>query len=422
MINWSKYRYIDINKWLHPGKRKISIFLVDIAMLVAVFSSMRASFTWSIEGLCPPIAATLCVAAMVLSNSMATTIFSRRDFFFAIISCLFILLYEKLSTNSQMVDYIQCLFNAIIFLTLLRLDITYLKHLGKVLCKVLAILIGISFLAYCMYLVGFNLPHHASTYGLYYYTNYYFFLLDDRSLFVLIPRFHAFFLEPGHMGTLIVLLLASQKGEWRHWYNVILIIASLASFSLAAYCLLVVVIILHLWIDRKNIARKLLTAAVIIAAIVYSAMQYNEGDNMLNQMIVMRLAINETGDDIEGNNRVKGWFQDEFDSYLHTSDIIFGRDMPKNVFGNAGYKVYLYEHGLVGMLLMYMFYILSMNKGPDKRAFIAMLALSTINLLIRAYPLWFGFYIPYYLMAYQQTDYHTLKKVKENLISIKQFG
>lgn len=395
---------IDLRKWLHWDKHFVVIALFNLAMILAVFCSMRASFTWAIESVYPILATGMCLLAMLIGNSMKESPFSRRDFLIPTISCAIVLFYRCLTVNSGIIAYILCFFHIVIFLSLFRINTQYLSKLATLLCKVLAILVSISLGFFVLYLVGINLPHHAVEYQLYYYEKYPFFLLDDRNLFLILPRFHAFFLEPGHMGTMIVLLLATQKGQWKKWYNLLLIIALLLSFSLAAYGLLVITIILHMWIDRKHIFPKLVAGAGILAAIVALSFVYKQGDNMLNQAIVMRLEVNETGDGIQGNNRVTEWFEAEFDSFLHSGDILFGRDMPKDEFGNAGYRVYIYEHGLVGFILTYLFYILAMYKGPDKRAFIAMLALSLANFWIRAYPMWYGFFIPYYIMAYMSPD------------------
>lgn len=391
---------INIKRWVLINKKSVVLALLYCAMLIAILGSMNVSFLWSIGIWYAFIAAAMCCAAILLSNSQTETIFSRKDFFLPLCSAAIVLIYIQLTTDGTLVSMIMCIFHIIIFYTIFRLNPTYIAQLCLFITKAMAVLIGISIFFFVLYLLGFNLPHHSGSFWLYDFDIYPFFLLDDRNLFLILPRFHAFFLEPGHMGTVLVLLLAAQKGMWKRWYNIILLVALFLSFSLAAYGLLAITVVLHMWIDRKHIIGKLLIFAAVIAAAVGFSFVYNQGDNMLNQAIVMRLEVNETGDDIEGNNRVTAWFEAEFDSFLHSGDILFGRDMPKDEFGNAGYRVYIYEHGFVGFILTYLFYILAMYKGPDKRAFIAMLALSLANFWIRAYPMHYAFLLPYYFMAY----------------------
>jgi hypothetical protein len=247
----------------------------------------------------------------------------------------------------------------------------------------------------------------------YYYTNYYFFLLLDGALNQIIPRFHSIFLEPGHLGTAVVLLLSTQLGKWKKWYNVVLLVALFVSFSLAAYGLLTIIIFLHLWIKRKKILLRVAASLLLIAAVIGGSFLYNGGDNMLNTLIFMRLEVNDTGDDFKGNNRVSSTFETEYESYMQSSDIFFGRKVDNSIMGgNAGYRVYIYTYGIVGLVLCYLFYIIAMHRAPDTRAFISMLILSLVNFWIRAYPLWFGFFVPYYLFAYLPSQHHLTTDAK----------
>lgn len=391
---------IDVRKWFRWDKQTLTLGLLYCAMLIAVLGSMNVSLLWALKEWYVILSAGMCCAAALISNSQTETIFGRKDFLLPLGCAAIVLYYIQLSTGGSVIAMIMCVFHIIIFYTILRLNIRYIAQLCQFITKAIAVLIGISVFFFILYLLGFNLPHHSGSFWLYDFDVYPFFLLDDRNLFLIFPRFHAFFLEPGHMGTVLVLLLATQKGMWKRWYNIILLIALLLSFSLAAYGLLAITVVLHMWMDRKHVLGKLLIFAAIIAAAVGFSFVYNQGDNMLNQAIVMRLEVNETGDGIEGNNRVTAWFEAEFDSFLHSGDILFGRDMPKDEFGNAGYRVYIYEHGFVGFILTYLFYFLAMFKGSDKRAFIAMMVLSLANFWIRAYPMHYAFFLPYYFMAY----------------------
>ena len=397
-----KYLNIDISKFYLIEKGQIAYLLFYVAMIFAYFASFNVWFMWPFKNVYPILTAMLLVVSMLFSNSMQRPIFNRKDFVIPILSCAVILFYQALMSESTVIGFILIFFRIFIFWALFRIDKNCFEKFATVLCKVLSCLLAVSLAVFVLYLMGFHLPSRNAEFNdWYYYTNYYFFLVSDGVLNEIIPRFHSVFLEPGHMGTAIVLLLATQMGKWKKWYNIILIVALLVSFSLAAYGLLTILVFLHMWIQRKKIFLKVVAMVLFIAAVVGGSFVYNGGDNMLNQLIVMRLEVSDSGDDIEGNNRVSSEFEAEFNSFMQSSDILWGRKMENTGRGgNAGYRVYIYSYGLIGFFLCYLFYFVSMYKAPDKRAFIAMMVLSLANFWVRAYPLWYGFFIPYYLFAY----------------------
>ncbi|MDE5549826.1 MAG: hypothetical protein K2I99_00500, partial [Bacteroidaceae bacterium] len=227
--------------------------------------------------------------------------------------------------------------------------------------------------------------------------------IDDRFMLVLIPRFQSVFLEPGHLGSATTLLLMTQMGKWKKWWNVVLIIASVITFSLAAYAILIALIFLSQWVQHKNIIKLLIAPVVLIAVVVGGAMVYNGGDNMVNNMIVSRLEVDETTGDIVGNNRVDKDFEKEFDKYIVSSDAFFGRDMEKNVrvgSGNSGYRVFIYKYGLVGLFILIMFYGFSFRGYVNVRYMVVAVIISVLIFWIRAYPLWFSNFIPLLMTVY----------------------
>ncbi len=409
------FKKVDLSRIVSVNKIQLALFFASLGFLLAFYTSLRVWFLWPFENIYSVISSLFLFLSYLLSNSCKERVFTRTDFLVPTIACAIVLIYNLLVNESVPLSYVVFVFQLFIFFMLFRLDKKYHVWLGTILCKSMAVILLLSLPMFLLYLMGFPLPsRNAEWHNLYYFSNYYFFLISDANLLDLIPRFHSIFLEPGHMGTAIVLLLSTQIGRWNRWYHIIMLIALFMSFSLAAYVLLLIVVFLHLWIQRKKIFAKALGIVALVGAIVGGSFIYNEGNNMLNQLIVMRLEINRTGDGIEGDNRVSQNFKSEFDSFMQSSDIFFGREMDNTTFGNAGYRVYLYENGIIGFILVYLFYIVSMNKGIDRRTFYAMLFLSLVNFWIRAYPLWFGFYIPYYILAYIDKDNFNLKSLENS--------
>jgi len=213
-------------------------------------------------------------------------IYDRKDAFWPTIFVGIMLLYMLLVQEITVIAFLMLFFRVFVFFALFRISPSCHSHFATLFSKILACMLGISLLMFILFHLGLNLPGRNAEFSeTYRFTNYYFFLIRDWGQVMLIPRFQAFFLEPGHMGTAIVLLLATQVGQMKKWYNIILLIALLFSFSLAAYVLLVIVMLLHLWMKRKRIIAKILFVSVLIAIILGSASVYNGGDNMLNQLI-----------------------------------------------------------------------------------------------------------------------------------------
>ena len=255
----------------------------------------------------------------------------------------------------------------------------------------MSIVLSISIPFFVLYILGFPLPSTNANFGeLYSFSNYFFFLIDDRNLFTIIPRFHAIFLEPGQMGTTTALLLLMQHGQWKKWYNIILIIGTLMSFSLAAYVLFMVAIFLNLWIQGKNIIKKLCISVATIATVGIGSIYYNDGYNLVHDLIVIRMEI-EDGK-MAGDNRVQVDTQAEYETFLQSSDIFFGKNLERE-WGGAGYKMFFLDYGIVGILLLAIFYIISLH-SPNKRAYISALIIGTLNFAVRDFPLWYAFYVP----------------------------
>ena len=238
--------------------------------------------------------------------------------------------------------------------------------------------------------------------GFYSFSNYFLFLIDDRSLFTIIPRFQSIFLEPTYLGSTTALLLMTQRGKWKRWYNISLMAGLLISFSLAGYAYFIAIIFLNMWMERKKIIAKFLSIIILISAIVGGSFIYNDGDNMLHNLIILRLEIDDG--EMAGNNRVSKDFNTEYESFLQTSDVVFGRDYDYSNFGDSGYKVFFYDYGIIGVILLYVFYVLSFAKFDDYRCMLAAIIVMTLVFGVDAFVLWFGRFIPLYIVAMRKTN------------------
>lgn len=389
---------VDLRKIYLWDKRRVTLLCLYASMLLVYFGSLHPWFLWPLKELYPIPAAALLFVGYLVGNSMEDSLFSRRDFLWGLAFYVILSTYIMIVGNQNINAYIVNIASIFIFFILLRSNIEILNRLSTVLCKAMALLLIPSMFFFLLYLLGFPLPGKSATYGndQYSFTNFYFFMVDDRSLMLFIPRFQSVFLEPGHLGSATSLLLMTQFGQWKRWWNIVLIIASIISFSLAAYAIIIALMFLGLWVQRRNIVKHVVISVSLLATVTVGAIYYNGGDNMLNALILARLEIDERTGDMVGNNRVDVDFEKEYDKFIVSSDAFFGRDMTKIArgSGNSGYRVFIYQNGLIGLFLLILFYGACFRHYQDVRYLLCAIVISLLIFWIRGYLLWYSNFIP----------------------------
>lgn len=381
-------------------KESLAYACFEAGMLIAYWGSLNPWFFWPVGALYIIPAGFLVFLSLFISNTLSRPLFTYADYLPPLVAYVVLSCYLLLVNGGNANAFLGNLFHVMVFWSLFIINRESLYRLTTFLSKAMACLLSVSIAAFVLHLLGFPLPSWNTQFGdgLYTYSNYFFFLSDDRSLMSIFPRFHSVFLEPGHLGTATVLLLFAQCGHWKKWYNVVLLVATLMTFSLAAYVLLVVIVFLNLWIKGKHVVGKVLVTVALIASVVTGAFFYNKGDNLLHDLILIRLEVSDEGE-LSGDNRVAGWFESEYESYLQSSDIFFGRDYDTEITGNSGYRVFIYENGFVGLFLVIAFYILSMMHAESKRVFVSVFVIAILCFWVRGYPLWYSNYVPLYALV-----------------------
>ena len=130
---------------------------------------------------------------------------------------------------------------------------------------------------------------------------------------------------------------------------------------------------------------------------------------MVHDLIMLRLEIDDGK--IAGDNRVTSSFQSDYENYIESTDIIFGRKFEIVEFGNSGYKVFFYDHGIVGILLVFLFYFTSTMYAPNKRAFFSVLFITFLYFWATAFMLWENIFFPLYAAAYLAPDISSEDKI-----------
>ena len=393
------------------SKRDLVYYCYYAGILLAYIGSLDPWFMWRFYMIYPIVAFLPIFMSMLMSVHLKKPVFTRKDFISSFICYLLLVFMMALVNGRNINGVIFLVFNATIFLSIFRLEKEGLERISTFLCKAMAVMMCCSIPFFMLYLIGFPLPHYhiANEEFQYSYENFRFFLLDDRSTMFFVPRFHSVFLEPGHLGTACTFLLLTQIGKWNRWYNLILLFTILITFSLAAYVLLAMTFFGAAWIQRKAIVGKILLLVGILSIVVVASIFYNKGDNLVNQLIVQRLTINEDGK-LEGDNRVTGMFETEYDNYIKSDDILWGREYisMKYGWGNAGYRVFIFQNGIIVLLLVIVFYVAFSLKGADRRAMMVMLAIAFASFIVRSTPLAYYYFIPLFILS--QVDQRRLTK------------
>lgn len=404
-----KWRYkinskVNVNSLFLISKESLVRGVFYFGILIAILGAMQPWFMWPLAPYYTLIAAFFVFIAFLIDNGQQTHLFRREGFEIPIVVFLLTSIVMRAVNKNNIIGFISISFDALIYLALMKYNKKEMERMMNCLTKLLAGFLIISIFGFALYLIGFPLPHIDSANDNlgYSYTNYFIFMIDDRWEAVLFPRFNSIFLEPGHLGTLTSLLLLNQLGKWKKWYNVVLIITTLITFSLAAYVLLPIIALMGAWAKGKHIMIAVISIIVVVAGIAIGAVYYNDGDNLVNNLIMARLEVNDEGD-LSGNNRVTDSFDGEYEQFLSSSDLLVGREysMEKFGFGNSGYKVFLYDNGLIALFLVIIFYITIAfsTRQPNKRVIITMLTITTLTFIIRSSPLAYNYFLPLYAFA-----------------------
>jgi len=402
-----KLKVINLNQW---DRTKVVRAFFMLGMAIAFLGSLNPWFMWPVGDKFAILSSACFIFSICVANLLDERYYSRSEFLAPILVFTILSFYQIAIRGRNVNAYIVNVFYVITFYFIFRAKLEEVKKFCDMLAKAMGGFLAVSMFFFLLFLVGFPLPSRdASFMDLYTYTNYYFFLLDDRSLFAIIPRFQSVFVEPGHMGTMIVMVLFTQIGKWKRWYNISMMIAMLISFSLAAYGLFVGIVFLSLWIRRKRFIRKAILAIGVFAVITIGSFYYNNGDNLLHDLIILRLEIDDG--EMVGDNRVTDSFKADYENLLNSPDILTGRDRNMEEFGNSGYRVFIYDYGLIGVFLVILFYLVSMYDPKNQRAVIAVFVIATLNFIIRGFPLWFSNFIPLYCISHVAFDLK--KKVEE---------
>lgn len=198
-------------------------------------------------------------------------------------------------------------------------------------------------------------------------------------------RFSAIYDEPGVVGTISALLLASRGFDLSKVQSKLLFAAGFLSFSFAFYILALVFILFK----RPTLMFKLIAPVAILLLLFHGSLKEN---TLLNTYFFDRFEqLIDKPKSID--NRASTCFQDEFDEFMGGRSILFGNGYGAHVDTQCDVSSYLtivYNHGFFGLLMIVLFYLNLTFLLPDKG-----------SVALRTLP----FIFVYALSMYQRPDF-----------------
>ena len=272
------------------------------------------------------------------------------------------------------------------------------------LSNLLACLLSVSIVGWCLYLMGINIPAgelYISDDNFHVLRNYYFFVRSERVVeqaISFIPRFCSVFQEPGQLAVPCAFMFFAGRANMKDIRNWVYLAAIILSFSLSGFSLLFIggVSLYLVPKFKQSIKAKLLVIAICVIGFTsfVSLQETEDSDNPFYSLIVARLAFDEEKG-IVGNNRTHTYFDARYDELMQTSNVWMGlNNVEPNLLdwasNTSGYKKYILYFGLIGLFLTSWFIYLMFRYNSTYESFsyvmIVVLAFLPRNLIMT--PTW----------------------------------
>ena len=340
--------------------------------------SLKAWFLWWIPGLTGTVIIFV-ISVFYLIYAPFWTFKENKKVYAAVLLVILFLYQAEGNLNAYMLK----LMEAFAVIPLIFLKPQYQADILEKFQKVITVILTISLAFWVLHLVGINFPSTPITYGMvdrgegletqYLFDNHYVFLVNQSWMlksFAVVPdflRFCSIFLEPGYLAILMVFLLFINRFDINDKRNLLYIATIIATVSLAGVLIGVFAYIAH----SAQYTKRGPIGIILLLFVSFSGYDFfkdfNGGRNFINQGIIERLEVDESKG-IAGNNRTTEYFDNQFDTFLKTSDLLggIGAKKVKDIGGaNVGYKAYVMSYGIIGLILIlsYLMVIARIWKG-----------------------------------------------------------
>jgi len=195
------------------------------------------------------------------------------------------------------------------------------------------------------------------------YILYPFYVQQNTFIDLILPRFYAYYDEPGVVGTISGVLLMVNGFDLRKKINIPILIAGLLSFSFAFYIMMLGYFFVFVKTKYK----------VIGAIVIISLLPIISSNELLNSYIFSRFEINENGSFTGDNRIVNRNFEGFYDRYSKSDDFYFGLEKKASLkynFGGASYKDLIVNYGIIPFGTFILLFILyAYNKLQFRKEF-----------------------------------------------------
>ena len=294
---------------------------------------------------------------------------------------------------------------SILILCLLSLEKKEQKEIFLFIYNTLSLILAISLVCFFLVLAGVPIPNLGRivhpTSQFYWYINYLFVIIGCYDI-----RFNGIFCEPGHLGMIIAFLIYIDGFKFNKKSTIILFITLLCTLSLAGYVLLGIGYFFHLLNNNfKKTIINILKIGCIIPLFYIPIKSYNNGNNLINELIFQRLEYDETSGTIAGDNRASNSLKSYYNS-LTIDEFLFGvgqkkfsEDSSTGLYAGSGYRIFIITNGIISVLITFFFYlniVLYYNINIRKE-YIFLLIIYSLAFIQRTYPFWTAEIFPFIL-------------------------
>lgn len=282
----------------------------------------------------------------------------------------------------------------LIMASVILMSLDEMKYLLKILTNCFVFILVVSIPPWILYLTGVPLPHTGPHYpnDFHIYYDYFFFTADAKVYSSDYSRFSSVFLEPGQMATPCMFLfhINTKEGKFFRFKNIVMLVGVLMSYSLIAYGLLVVSLVVNqMFRNRNGITFAILTISILAGLSIYFL---NNEENAVNRLIISRLEYEEEEGNISGYNRTNEDFDIRFNQMMKTSDKYFGMHEENLSWttNTSGYKKFIVHYGIVGfaIVLFLMLVLLLDNKKKSALIYCTMVIVAFLVRDMLTTPLW----------------------------------
>ncbi len=383
-------------------KDKLLFVLFNIGILLLILETSHAWMFWNINSSERALMYIAIFGVGLLFFQKQKKNRNRNNYF--VLAVVFLFLANAMKTGASLLGMAQMLLYIMIMWFVMVSPLDVKKTILSFQTKFLALFLVFSFVAWVIHFI-YPLPyteiqildfeHIPPT------QNYYLFVIST-SVFV-DYRFHSVFIEPGHLGCILSFFIIANQFDFKNKYVLIMSIILVFTLSLAGYVIFFIGFLFYTIYKNKDsaILRKILAIGLVLLGIWIFGSRYNNGDNMLNELVVERLLYDEETGTIAGDNRYSDIMDRKFKQTITSTDVFFGipvsqyKIFRENAGNGAGIKLWIIQKGIVGALLLFLGYFFIAKGSSNKRWAMFMLLVYVISSYQRMYFFWASYLIPF---------------------------